>query len=121
MPPAVAAATLASLRVLREEPWRRAHLQALISHFCEQADALDLPLMPSPTAIQPLLVGDDTDALAAAEFLHQRGFWVSAIRPPTVPEGTARLRVTLSASHSLADVDALLQALAECPSLQQKD
>lgn len=111
LPPAVAAATRASLRLVREEGWRREHLNALIRHFRTGAQALGLPLLPSRSAIQPLMIGDDSTALALSQKLAERGFWVTAIRPPTVPEGGARLRITLSAGHSVAQVDGLLEAL----------
>lgn len=113
LPPAVAAATRAALHLVQEEGERRQHLQQLIQRFRNGAQAMGLTLWPSDSAIQPLVVGEDRQALALAQALQQRGFWVSAIRPPTVPEGTARLRVTLSAVHSFAQVDGLLQALDE--------
>ena len=113
MPPAVAAATLASLDLLGEEAWRRELLQAHIRHFREGADALGLPLMPSMTAIQPLQVGDDALALRISAALEERGILISAIRPPTVPAGTARLRVTLSAAHRSDHIDQLLGALRQ--------
>lgn len=112
-PPAVAWATLKSLQLLREEGWRRAHLLALISRFRAGASALGLQLMDSPTPIQPLLIGDSERALQLSAGLRQRGIMITAIRPPTVPQGTARLRVTLSAAHSEADVDRLLEALQQ--------
>jgi 8-amino-7-oxononanoate synthase len=113
LPPAVAAATRASLRLLQEESWRRQHLQELISRLRNGAAQLDLPLMDSLSPIQPLLLGDDARALAFSRKLEERGLLVTAIRPPTVPEGSARLRITLSASHSLEDVDLLLDALGQ--------
>jgi len=113
LPPAVAEAARAGLRLLREESWRRERLRALLRHFRAGAQALGLPLMASRTPIQPLLIGDNHKALAASERLWQRGLWVTAIRPPTVPAGTARLRITLSAAHSRAHVDRLLEVLAE--------
>lgn len=113
LPPAVAAATRAALRILRADRERRLHLQSLIQQFRAGAAAIGLPLMNSPSAIQPLLVGDDAGALQLADLLKQRGYWVSAIRPPTVPEGTARLRITFSAAHTSAQVDGLLVALEE--------
>jgi len=112
-PPLLAEALRASLAVIRDEPARRAHLQALVARFREQAAALPLETMPSATAIQPLVCGDSARAMALSARLADRGFFVPAIRPPTVPEGTARLRVSLSAAHSVADVDALVAALAE--------
>jgi 8-amino-7-oxononanoate synthase len=111
LPPAVAAATRTALRVLRDEGERRLHLHDLIRQFRAGAEALGLPLMNSPSAIQPLLVGDDASALQLADLLKQRGFWVSAIRPPTVPEGTARLRITFTAAHTGEQVEGLLEAL----------
>ena len=112
MPPALAAATLAAVRLAQSEAWRREKLQALIARFRTGAAHLDLPLMPSPTAIQPLLLGDAQAALAASQALEQQGFLVTAIRPPTVPQGKARLRITLSAAHEESDVDRLLEALS---------
>jgi 8-amino-7-oxononanoate synthase len=70
--------------------------------------------VPSPTAIQPLIVGDASSAVALSQRLAERGVWVPAIRPPTVPAGTARLRVSLTALHTDEDIDRLLAALAEC-------
>lgn len=113
LPPAVAAATRAALRLLREEGERRVHLQNLVQRFRAGAKSLGLQLWPSVSAIQPIIVGDDLLALRLTDALRRRGFWISAIRPPTVPEGTARLRVTLSAAHTEAQVDGLLDALAD--------
>ncbi len=113
LPPAVAAATRAALRLVREGGDRRAHLQNLVQRFRTGAQSLGLELWPSVSAIQPIIVGADARALRLTEALRQRGFWISAIRPPTVPEGTARLRVTLSAAHTEAQVDALLEALGQ--------
>jgi 8-amino-7-oxononanoate synthase len=113
MPPAVAAATRTSLRLLQSEQWRREHLQTLIAHFRAGASQLGLQLMDSHSPIQPIILGDEARALAFSEGLAARGFLVIAIRPPTVAAGSSRLRVTLSAEHSLAQVDALLGALAE--------
>lgn len=111
-PPALSAAALAALRIVEDEPQRRAHLHALIRRFREGAAALGIPLMASRTPIQPVRIGPDATALAVSQRLRARGFWVAAIRPPTVPEGTARLRITLTAAHSGAQVDQLLDALA---------
>ena len=113
MPPALAVAAAESLRIVREEPWRRAHLQGLIGRLRAGANALGLPLLPSQTAIQPLLLGDAATALRWSEQLLARGLLVPAIRPPTVPRGQSRLRVTLSAAHTVAEVERLLQALAD--------
>lgn len=112
-PPAVACATLKSLELLRAESWRRDHLIALITRFRAGAADIGLHLMDSPTPIQPILIGGSRQAMALSAELRERGILVGAIRPPTVPAGTARLRVTLSASHSEAQVDRLLAALAE--------
>lgn len=113
LPPAVAATSLASLKLMQEEAWRRTHLHALIAYFRHEAALLNLPLMPSTTAIQPLLIGDDAKALRWQSELQQLGFWISAIRPPTVLTGTSRLRITLTAAQQIEDVNALLHAL-EC-------
>ncbi|KAA0873875.1 8-amino-7-oxononanoate synthase [Nitrincola tapanii] len=113
LPPAVAHATLTSLQLLREEGHRREHLRQLIQQFRTGCQALGLNLMPSSTPIQPLVVGSAQAALAMSDALRARGIWVTAIRPPTVPEGTARLRVTLTASHTSEQVDRLLNALAQ--------
>lgn len=116
-PPAVACATLKSLELLRNEGWRREHLNRLIARFRAGAAELGLTLMDSPTPIQPLLIGDSARAMDFSRLLRERGLLVGAIRPPTVPAGTARLRVTLSAAHSEAQVDRLLAALGECQAL----
>ncbi|WP_111642728.1 8-amino-7-oxononanoate synthase [Marinimicrobium alkaliphilum] len=113
MPPAVAAASRVSLRLMAEEPWRREHLHTLIARFRRGAQSLGLQLMDSATAIQPIVIGSDADTLAMSDALAARGLLVIPIRPPTVPEGTARLRVTLSAAHTEAQVDQLLDALAD--------
>ena len=113
-PPAVACATLQSLELLRSEHWRREHLNRLITRFRQGAAEIGLSLMDSPTPIQPILVGDSARALKLSALLKDRGLLVGAIRPPTVPAGSARLRVTLSAAHSDAQLELLLEALAEC-------
>ncbi|MGK2913253.1 MAG: aminotransferase class I/II-fold pyridoxal phosphate-dependent enzyme, partial [Porticoccaceae bacterium] len=112
LPPAVAAASRASLRLIREEGWRRDRLRALVQRFRHGAQQLQIPLLPSPTPIQPVLVGDDQRVVAISRSLHDQGYWVGAIRPPTVPRGSARLRIALNAEHSDAQVDGLLAALA---------
>ncbi len=113
-PPALACATLKSLELLRRETWRREHLAALIRQFRQGAQQIGLELMDSPTPIQPIMIGDSAQALRLSQMLRERGLLVTAIRPPTVPAGSARLRVTLSAAHSEAQVQLLLNALAEC-------
>ncbi|MED5389617.1 MAG: 8-amino-7-oxononanoate synthase [Pseudomonadota bacterium] len=114
MPAAVAAATLVSLEKSRQENWRREKLAERVTRFRAGVSELGYTLMASRTPIQPILIGSDADALALSAFLREKGFLITAIRPPTVPEGEARLRVTLSAAHEPEDVDALLAALAQC-------
>lgn len=113
MPAAIAAATLASLKIIENEPQRRSHLQNLIVQFKQGAEQIGLQLMPSDTAIQPVIVGDSAKAMAMSAQLKERGIMVTAIRPPTVPAGTARLRITLSAAHSTQQVAQLLSALEQ--------
>ncbi|HPF59892.1 MAG TPA: 8-amino-7-oxononanoate synthase [Candidatus Competibacteraceae bacterium] len=112
--PVIAAALLASLELIVAGDDRRAHLQALIARLRAGLDGLPWRLLPSLTAIQPLVIGDNQAAVALAERLLAQGLWVPAIRPPTVPAGTARLRISLSAAHTTAQVDALLAALRDC-------
>lgn len=121
-PPALACATLKSLELLRTEHWRREHLARLIAQFRGGAEQIGLQLMDSFTPIQPILIGSSARALALSSMLRERGLMVTAIRPPTVANGSARLRVTLSAAHSEAQVQLLLNALAECyPLLEPED
>jgi 8-amino-7-oxononanoate synthase len=110
-PPLLAEAARAALAIIGNDSGRRTHLAGLIGQFRDGARGLPWKLLPSPTAIQPLVVGDSAAAMRLAAALLARGFRVPAIRPPTVPQGTARLRVSLSAAHSDADVTALLAAL----------
>lgn len=114
MPPAIAMATCASLDLIERDDDRRRHLKGLIATFREKAGAMGYQLMPSETPIQPIMVGDNWTALALSKALEDSGLLVTAIRPPTVPEGEARLRVTLSAAHTEADLEQLLQALSDC-------
>jgi len=111
LPPAVAVATMSALVHVREDDWRREQLAHLVTHFRHGAGQLGLQLAQSSTPIQPLVVGSAADAVALSEALHEQGILVTAIRPPTVPEGTARLRITFSASHTEAQVDRLLEGL----------
>ena len=111
LPAAVAEATRESLRLIQAEGWRREKLQHLVKRFRQGADESGLPLMDSFTPIQPLLLGDTDRALMVSQRLREQGFLISAIRPPTVPEGTARLRITFSAEHEDVHVDRLLNAL----------
>jgi 8-amino-7-oxononanoate synthase len=110
-PPAMAVATLAALEMVRAADDRRERLKALIARFRAGAAQLGLDLMPSDTPIQPLLLGDTKRTLDAGAALERAGILVTAIRPPTVPRGAARLRVTFSAAHEEVDVDRLLEAL----------
>ncbi|EKM0372133.1 8-amino-7-oxononanoate synthase [Cronobacter turicensis] len=111
MPAAQACALDAALTVVREGDDLRARLARNITRFRAGASQLPLTLADSQTAIQPLIVGENSAALTLAEKLRERGCWATAIRPPTVPAGTARLRLTLSAAHQDDDIDALLEAL----------
>ena len=112
-PPAIAAAARAALRIVQIEPQRRTQLHANIRRLREGAVQLGIPLSDSQTAIQPLIVGDEARALSLSKFLYERGIWVAAIRPPTVPKGTSRLRITLSAAHTEAQIDQILAVLDE--------
>jgi 8-amino-7-oxononanoate synthase len=112
--PVIAAALLASLELIASGSARRAHLRRLIHRLCAGLAGLPWRTWPSPTAIQPVLIGGNDAAARLADHLFERGFWVPAIRPPTVPVGTARLRISLSAAHTEAQIDALLAVLREC-------
>jgi 8-amino-7-oxononanoate synthase len=113
MPPALAAAACAAIDIARFEGWRRDRLARLIAHFRTGAIANGFDLMDSRTPIQPLVVGANERALAIAAKLEGEGFYVPAIRPPTVPESKARLRITLTALHSESEIERLLDALAK--------
>lgn len=113
LPPAVAAATRAALAVSISEPWRRERVLALTGRFRTMAVAAGIRLGPSETPIQPILLGSAESAMRASSALLERGFFVAAIRPPTVPADTSRLRITLSAAHRDADVEDLVAALVE--------
>ncbi len=113
LPPALAEATLVSLRLAQTESWRRDQLDEWIGRFRAGAQRLGLNLMASPTPIQPILLGESRQALAWSQALERQGILIPAIRPPTVPPGTARLRVTLSAAHTAQDLAQLLAALAQ--------
>ncbi|MFK5948996.1 MAG: 8-amino-7-oxononanoate synthase [Methylococcales bacterium] len=112
LPPAVAEATRTSLKLIVTENWRRDKLNSLIARFQSGASQLGLPVMLSSTAIQPMLIGESQRAIKISEALLNKGFLVTAIRPPTVPKGEARLRITFSANHQEQHVDQLLDALA---------
>ncbi len=114
-PPAVAHALMTSLDIIASDEGRqrRAHLKQLIARLRERLRLKRWQLLPSDTAIQPVVIGDNATTMAAGKALLERGFWVGAIRPPTVPQGSARLRITLSAAHTMAQVDALAAAIVE--------
>jgi 8-amino-7-oxononanoate synthase len=114
LPVAVAAAARAALAASIAEPWRRTRVLALARRFRALATEAGLPLADSATPIQPVLLGSVGAALEASAKLLERGWFVAAIRPPTVPAGTSRLRVALSAAHRDADVEGLVAALADC-------
>ncbi|MES9876407.1 MAG: 8-amino-7-oxononanoate synthase [Candidatus Sedimenticola sp. PURPLELP] len=112
-PPAVAETTRASLRLVQQDEWRRERLKALIAQFRQGVAQLGLPLMESQTPIQPIVAGSSEQALRWSRQLEEQGIQISAIRPPTVPEGSARLRVTLTASHTPEQIERLLEALSQ--------
>jgi 8-amino-7-oxononanoate synthase len=111
LPPAVAEATRASLRLVKEESWRREKLRRLVGRFREGALQMGLPLMESETPIQPLLLGGNEAVITAGQRLSEAGFMVMPIRPPTVPANSARLRITFNAHHEMEQVDRLLDVL----------
>ena len=111
LPPAQAEALSAALAVIRHADESRETLQRHIGHFRAGAAGLPWALCESSTAIQPLIIGDNAHALHLAQCLREQGIWVTAIRPPTVPPGTARLRFTLTAAHKPEDIDRLLEVL----------
>ena len=111
LPPAVAAATLASLKIVRQESWRRDKLVQLVTRFRRGAEQIGLQLGGSNTPIQPVLINNDAKVVQVGQSLRDAGFLVGAIRPPTVPVGTGRLRITFSADHSEEQVDQLVAAL----------
>ncbi len=113
MPPAIAEATRASLHIIQAEDWRRDKLKSHIDYFRKGAAQLGLTLMQSPTPIQPVLIGDAKKAVKLSEALFDKGLLVSAIRPPTVPPNSARLRISLSAAHEQEHIDRLLDGLAQ--------
>lgn len=114
LPAAIAEATRTSLKIVIAESWRREQLNQSIQYFRSAAEQLGLHLMPSQTAIQPFLIGDSQRAVEISKALLNQGFLLSAIRPPTVPTGAARLRITFSADHQKSHIDQLLDALETC-------
>lgn len=113
LPPALAEALSAALHMMREESWRRERVHSHVSRFRAACREGGLELMDSKTPIQPVVVGESERALAVSARLGKRGFYVPAIRPPTVPQGSARLRITLSAAHQAEQIDELVAALQE--------
>jgi 8-amino-7-oxononanoate synthase len=111
LPSAVAVATLTSLKIAREEEWRRDSLRELVNIFRNGAAQLGLQLLESTTPLQPVLLGNADIAMQISQQLEESGLLITAIRPPTVPEGTARLRITFSAEHTNEDVERLLTEL----------
>ncbi|MFT5976664.1 MAG: 8-amino-7-oxononanoate synthase, partial [Gammaproteobacteria bacterium] len=107
-PPPIAAATICSLEIVKRDTWRREKLQELIAYFQLRMATTEFELMHSATAIQPIVIGGNNHAISLSEKLLKFGIQVSAIRPPTVPAGSARLRITLSTSHEKADIDQLI-------------
>ncbi|MFI4954312.1 MAG: 8-amino-7-oxononanoate synthase [Gammaproteobacteria bacterium] len=111
LPPLLAQAGLTSLEIVKTETWRREYLQDLIAYFRTRAAELNFPLMPSNTPIQPIVLGDNEKVMKIQNHLRERGILVAAIRPPTVPAQTARLRISLNVGHSKQDIDRLIDAL----------
>lgn len=116
IPPAVAAVNRAGLSLLKGEPERRQRLQENINYFKQLATEQRLPLMPSDTAIQPVLLGQNERAVEISSKLREKGLLVVAIRPPTVPENSARLRITLTANHTKAHIERLVTTVSELQS-----
>lgn len=112
-PPAMAAAVMKSLEIIQQDNWRRDKLYELIDYFKQQMYHMDCELMPSDTAIQPIVTGDNHRCLAISQRLFESGVHVTAIRPPTVPDNKARLRITLSAEHQKKDIDLLVKLLSD--------
>jgi 8-amino-7-oxononanoate synthase len=111
MPAAIAEATRCSLNIIQQEPEHLQNLSKNIAYFRECCNQAGLAIENSQTAIQPLLIGDDEKATKISQQLFDAGFLVTAIRPPTVPEGTSRLRITLSAAHNRVQINQLVEAL----------
>ena len=111
LPPAIAEATRTSLKLIQAESWRRDKLRQLTNRFRTGAEQLDLPLMASSSPIQPILIGEADQAVAISNTLFSQGILISAIRPPTVPAGSARLRITFSVMHEDRHIDQLLDAM----------
>lgn len=112
IPPAIASATLASLRIIQTETWRRQKVQELVQYFRSCANQLGIALTSSQTAIQPIILGNSEKALRVSQYLQERGLIVKAIRPPTVPFASARIRITLTVQHQKHHIDYLMENLA---------
>lgn len=112
LPPSIASATYKSLQLIQTESWRREHLQLLIQYFKKSAEDLNLPLSPSITPIQTLIIGNTEKTLEVTELLKNKGILVGCIRPPTIPPNTSRLRINLNVHHTKHDVDFLLESLS---------
>jgi 8-amino-7-oxononanoate synthase len=110
-PPSLAAALMKSVEIMQNEDWRRQRLTALSTRVARRLQLRTWRLFPSQTAIQPVIVGENAEAVEASDALADSGILVPAIRPPTVPKGSARLRISLSAAHTDADVDRLIETL----------
>jgi 8-amino-7-oxononanoate synthase len=114
LPPAIAYATSAALDIVQHENWRREKLQHLIHYFVESTRERKLPIQSTEiTPIKCLMIGENKKALALQELLKQNGFWVYAVRPPTVPENTARLRISLNCSHTEKEIMHLLDLISD--------
>ncbi len=121
MAPAIAEATQASLKIIQNENWRREKLQTLIATFRTKCQKLGFSLTNSKTPIQGLILGDAKKSTKASLLLESEGFFVTSIRPPTVPQGTARLRITFSADHSQKQLESLLAALEKIQPLISRE
>ena len=111
MPSAIAVATMKSVEIVKKEQWRREHLTDLINIFRDGARSLGFQISDSISPIQPLLLGNPERAMKLSSVLEDAGILISAIRPPTVPEGTSRLRITLTAAHTIGNIEKLLESL----------
>ncbi len=111
MPAAIAEATRVSLKIIQSEPQRRHKLQELVAYFRAGAQQSGLHLLNSSTPIQPVIIGESSKTSELSQHLFEAGIHVSAIRPPTVPQNSARLRITLCAEHTPQHIDKLLKAL----------
>ncbi len=111
MPPAQAVALHAALKVIKQDDEGREYLQQLISFFRQGVSSLPVTLLPSQTAIQPLIIGDELRCQQLSDYLQREGFWVKAIFPPTVPPHSARLRITLTTRHQISDIAMLIELL----------